>query len=216
MSEKVSLELTRRRALGALLTVGAGSAAAGAGTFALFSDTESSTGNSVTAGTLNLDLTEGSDTTSLNVTDAAPGDAGYVVLELTNNGSLAGDIDVLIENVSGSDGTDSEFESSPTADGSELLSTLDLSAWLDATGMTVGSFSGEYGASNGGTQIISPTKLDSVSEAELSGSSVDDLAADSSMYAVVEVSIPSGAGNAIQGDSANFDITFELNQQESQ
>ena len=48
------IELTRRRVLGGAATIGAASAAAGAGTFAYFSDTESSTGNTVDAGTLNI------------------------------------------------------------------------------------------------------------------------------------------------------------------
>lgn len=54
--ETAGLELPRRSVLTGLGTVGVGSAAAGLGTTALFTDTESFEDNSLTAGTLNLKL----------------------------------------------------------------------------------------------------------------------------------------------------------------
>lgn len=59
MTEEDS-KFTRRRVLGGLITVGAASAAAGAGTFALFSDSETSDGNTVQAGTIELTTNEAS------------------------------------------------------------------------------------------------------------------------------------------------------------
>ena len=93
-----SIELNRRRVLGALGTVGVASAGAGAGTFALFSDTESSTGNSVQAGTLDLTLSNGGSAT-LTASDVAPGDSGTSVLQLNNDGNLDGSLDVNVSNV---------------------------------------------------------------------------------------------------------------------
>jgi len=90
-----SIELNRRRVLGALGTVGVASAGAGAGTFALFSDTESSTGNSVQAGTLDLANANGnalSDTANLDANDIAPGNGGSWYLGLQNTGSISGDL----------------------------------------------------------------------------------------------------------------------------
>ena len=51
------VELTRRKILGSVGTVGAAGAAAGLGTSALFSDQESFTNNSITAGTLDMAVT---------------------------------------------------------------------------------------------------------------------------------------------------------------
>lgn len=51
-------ELTRRRVLGSVVATGAAAAGVGAGTWAAFSDTESSSGNSVQAGTLDLTLSD--------------------------------------------------------------------------------------------------------------------------------------------------------------
>jgi predicted ribosomally synthesized peptide with SipW-like signal peptide len=90
------IELTRRRVLAGLGTVGVASAGAGLGTSAYFSDTESFTDNSLTAGELNLvvdwwtDVDQGMAGSSVNsgtvdgnpseytyeVTDVKPGDTG--------------------------------------------------------------------------------------------------------------------------------------------
>lgn len=101
-----SIELNRRRVLGALGTVGVASAGAGAGTFALFSDTESSTGNSVQAGT--LDLTAGT-TQSFNgsATNLSPGSSTNTVqIELNNAGSVSGDHVELSVDYSQNDGSE--------------------------------------------------------------------------------------------------------------
>jgi predicted ribosomally synthesized peptide with SipW-like signal peptide len=90
------IELTRRRVLAGLGTVGVASAGAGLGTSAYFSDTESFENNTLTAGELNLvvdwwtDVDQGMAGTSMNsgtldgnpadytyeVTDVKPGDTG--------------------------------------------------------------------------------------------------------------------------------------------
>lgn len=60
MSEdKGGFDLTRRRLLGGITATGAAAAATGAGTFAYFRDTETSTGNTVQAGTMSLDIHDG-------------------------------------------------------------------------------------------------------------------------------------------------------------
>lgn len=97
--DTTTFEITRRRALGALVTVGAGAAAAGAGTFAAFSDTETGTTKQVTASTLDLQVVPGEDATEtddgrslLELGSLAPGDEGSLVCSLTN----AGDTDALL------------------------------------------------------------------------------------------------------------------------
>lgn len=92
-------EVTRRRMLGGVLTVGAASSAAGAGTVALFSDKESSTGNTVQAGT--LDLTVGGDSTNtvLNVPAAKPDEESSQTGTLKNDGTLPGYLQFGIQGV---------------------------------------------------------------------------------------------------------------------
>ena len=90
-----TIELNRRRVLGALGTIGVASAGAGAGTFALFSDTEESSGNSVQAGT--LDLTgDGPVTTVFDASNVSPGESGGGIQELRNEGSIGGEIDISV------------------------------------------------------------------------------------------------------------------------
>ena len=85
-----SVEITRRRVLGGLLTVGAASSAAGSGTVALFSDTEASTGNTVQAGTLDLSVAGDPENAVLHVEDAVPDGSGTQSTTITNGGSLPG------------------------------------------------------------------------------------------------------------------------------
>lgn len=87
--------VTRRQLLGGLVTVGAGSAAAGAGTAAFFSDTESSSSNQVTAGTLNLGF-GGSASFDFN-TSLAPTNSTIGQVELVRSGTLAGSLDVDVD-----------------------------------------------------------------------------------------------------------------------
>lgn len=97
-----TIELNRRRVLSGLGVIGIASAGAGAGTMALFSDSETSSGNTVQAGT--LDLNDGVSSTSFSIGTGSsglkPGDKGTAYFPLTNNGSLNGSLDVGISNVS--------------------------------------------------------------------------------------------------------------------
>lgn len=109
-----SIELTRRKILGGVGAVGVAGAGAGLGTSALFSDEESFTNNTITAGTTNLKVTlgvvdidadggsggdptltfssdpktaDGSVKTGVNIGDMKPGDAVIirVTVEVENN-----------------------------------------------------------------------------------------------------------------------------------
>ena len=75
----------------ALLLLGA----IGGATFAYFSDTESSTNNALTAGTLDLNIDGGNvAVTTLSVSAAAPGDSGSGSSTLSNVGSMVGELDI--------------------------------------------------------------------------------------------------------------------------
>lgn len=103
MSEKT--HLSRRRALLGLGTIGVGAVAGGGGTMAYFSDEESSTGNTVTAGELDLtiDVTDFSyngpdENLEVNpvdgganfaLSDLKPGDAGHCEVRVAVNSNPA-------------------------------------------------------------------------------------------------------------------------------
>ena len=106
----------------------------GGGTWAYFSDTETSTGNVLTAGTLDLNL-EGDNSDhkviEASVTNVKPGDgpnSEYVLLE--NVGSIAGELDVAISTIVNTESTGStEYEQ----DGSpgELGGQAKMVLWID-------------------------------------------------------------------------------------
>jgi len=75
--DEPTIRLTRRRVLGGAVGVGLAAAGAGAGTFALFSDEGSSSGNTVQAGTLEVSI-DGSatDTGAFTVAGLEPGAPG--------------------------------------------------------------------------------------------------------------------------------------------
>ncbi|MBS3761398.1 SipW-dependent-type signal peptide-containing protein [Halodesulfurarchaeum sp.] len=119
MSKKV--KLTRRRVLGGLGTIGLAGAAAGLGTSAYLNDSESFTGNSITAGTLDMSVTatveaandywagqvdlttleetaDGEAGAGLIVDDVKPGDWGIICFDI-NVGDNPGYVQVSTENL---------------------------------------------------------------------------------------------------------------------
>lgn len=103
------LELSRRRLLGGLGTIGLASAGAGLGTSAYFNDTESFAGNTVTAGTLDMSVSatgfadqggmgpidgefynvDGGVGTAFSITDLKPGDTYHLCWCISNSGNPA-------------------------------------------------------------------------------------------------------------------------------
>lgn len=107
MSDK-KLELSRRRVLGGLALTGAAAAGTGAGTFAYFSDTEESSGNTVSAGTLDL-TPDGATGFSFGLSSLAPGEsAGSPSVDLENSGSIDGDHLEFAAEITGDGGEPSE------------------------------------------------------------------------------------------------------------
>jgi predicted ribosomally synthesized peptide with SipW-like signal peptide len=93
-----SIELTRRRALAGLATIGAASATAGAGTAALMSDSGSSDNNTVRAGEMTLTLGANVSKT-VDIDDLMPGEGGKEVFAVTNDGDADGVLGLGVSNV---------------------------------------------------------------------------------------------------------------------
>jgi len=109
------INLSRRKVLGGLVTLGAAGAASGAGTFALFSDQEQSTGNTIQSGT--LDLANPTTTMDASITALAPGKSTSGSITLTNDGSLAADhLEIGVASIRNNDGDTNKPDDSGSAD----------------------------------------------------------------------------------------------------
>lgn len=190
-----TIELNRRRVLGGIVTIGGAAAAAGAGTFAAFSDTESSNDNSVSAGTLDLTVDGGSTpVTVLSVSDAVPNGSGSGdAITLANDGSVDGTLDISVAAIDSNENGTPGPESSATDEGAgvELEDALTITVTVggsDEFSDTVGNLSPDQ-------TIVSGQTLNAAGSTDFNLS-----------YSV------SGAGNEIQSDSVSLDFDFTLNQ----
>ncbi len=202
--------------IAALLIIGI----VGAGTFAYFGDTETSTSNTFTAGTLNLVattngtsstahivVTAGGDGINGNVvfTKLKPGDSGTMTWTLTNDGDLPGTLTIpstVVFNDNNGSQKNPETKAIATNAGVNLgLGDL-MGVWL----------------TRGGTDILGTTAAYvpmSGLEAVLIAQSQSIAPTGSLVYVLhwaIPTDIPLVDDNIIQGDSATIDITFTLTQ----
>jgi predicted ribosomally synthesized peptide with SipW-like signal peptide len=187
------------------------------GTVAYFSDTETSTGNTFAAGTLNLTVNgnDGSNLVVFTVTDANPGQSGAGTWTLVNNGSLGGYIDlesISVTNAENYNAATNEAESANDADTSNDTGVGELAANMDVV-LFVDNGAGGGTANNGvrdGTEaLIYSGKLGSIA------ASYDQnlaLAAAATTYISMTWSVGTGVNNTIMGDSATLNMTVELGQ----
>jgi predicted ribosomally synthesized peptide with SipW-like signal peptide len=167
------------------------------GTYAYFSDTETSIGNTFSAGTLNLTIDGlNSPLPHFTLNNVKPGDSGNYEVKFKNEGTIAGaHFFIKVLNLTDSEGLNPESE---TGDKSESgPGELSSNVQITVTDGTTSYFSGTLKAlsllSNG---------------VEIAGG----LAADSEKEITLSASIPGEAGNDIQGDTLSFDISAELTQ----
>jgi predicted ribosomally synthesized peptide with SipW-like signal peptide len=175
------------------------------GLYGTFADTEESTGNVFTAGTLNLlseidgvgysDIQQTADGINDNITFGmvVPGDTGSITWTLTNDGSIDGTL-VLATTVNFTENGLTEPEA---ADGD----TDDATGELD-TNMV-------FTLTQDGTPVAGPLTFDQL-VTYLNDSML--LTAGQTTVYVLDWSIDSGVNNVIQSDTAQIDITFTLSQ----
>ena len=192
-------------------------------TGAYFSDTETSTGNTFAAGTLNLNLTDDSDngteseTATWVASKIAPGNSGGGErLTLQNTGSLDGYIDLSGITVSNTEGVNPESE---TGEPGELGDNLKVQIWLDADNdgvVDVDTTTGKLletsiypaaaiGEVNPGVTGVLNSFTGSYDLDEL-------LSAGANKYIGLLWSLPDTTGNDVQSDIATLSFTVELDQ----
>jgi len=194
--------------IAALLTIGI----IGGGTFAYFSDTETSVSNTLTAGTLDLNINGGDiAVTTLSVSDVAPGDSGSDNSTLANIGSLLGELDIStteVTNTPGAGGTEYEGGSGELGANAELAMYIDVDQsgdWSD----------GDIGLKSDNTTYNNPAALEYAifdNYASLSWNATENMSASAADDFMMLWRVPIGAGNDIQGDSVSVNITFVLEQ----
>ena len=179
-----------KKILVSLIIIGVLGLAIGWGTYAYFSDTETSEGNTFTAGTLDLKVDGKDDPLPVyfELSDVKPGDSGSKDIVLKNDGTLDGKAYIHFKNVVDSPGTTPEPE--PTPDNGELSQNLWIKVSVDSTTIVEG--------------FLSNIKSNSYELGIIAGGS--------SLTVTIEWSIGSGVGDVIQGDIVTFDIEFSLEQ----
>ncbi len=169
------------------------------GTWAFFSDPESSSGNQIVSGSLDLQV-DGQNpwtATKVNVSNMKPGDSGVATMTVANSGTLAGTLTVDITGLSDAPGTTPEPE--PTPDNGELSANLDIVIWVDTD---------HDGIKDAGETQLYSGKLN----AEVGPYSAGTLPGGGTTYVSLSYAIGGGVGNVIQGDICDFSIAFNLTQ----
>lgn len=198
--------MLNKKMLLSLLVIGVVSVSAGAGTWAYFSDTETSEDNTFTAGTLDLDLTDATDdgTDSETLTwvagNMAPGDDGSATMTVTNVGTLAGNLDISAIVVTNAPGTTPESEDVSSGDNGELGANLNIDMFFDAN---------NDGVNDAGETSIYSGALDGIA----SSYNLDEgIAASGVTYITINYDLPTGTGNDVQGDTVSLEFVVELDQ----
>jgi predicted ribosomally synthesized peptide with SipW-like signal peptide len=210
MADK-NYDLSRRKALLGLGTIGAAGAGAGLGTSALFSDTESFENNTITAGTLDMEVTgeivaanqeyidDVADITGnpleseevevgFNVQDFKPGDWFAVCITVDSVAENPFYLTMFAEDLTESGGTKTEPE--PTPDDGELGANLFTTVW--------GAWGGDPASGRSEFSELGPTADRSVS------------GGGGSQGGWSEPDYPSGDATLQNGDSVEYTTIREL------
>ncbi len=194
----------------------------GGGTWAYFSDTETSTGNALSAGTLDLNVNGGNTAvTTLSVSAAYPGASGNGSTTLYNAGSLTAELDITFGSVSNNESTGStEYESDVIggAGVGELGAQATFAVFIDVDQSGTWT-SGDIGLSANGTGTLYafPTALEYQVLNNYSSDNFDNvysgtMAVGATDAFIIVYSVPTGADNTVQGDSVSVALTFKLEQ----
>ena len=181
-----------KRILFSLMTMVAVLCVVGAGSLAYFSDTETSGGNTFTAGTLDLKVDEKDDPLPVKfiLGPLAPGASGTETYGLENVGNIDGfiDLNVTVTN-EGGEFSEPEKDVDPGNEG-DLGAALQVRVTIDTTTVYASSLDGFDGSHDCNIPLAG-------------GGTID---------VVIEWELPGETGNEIQGDIATLSITFELHQ----
>jgi predicted ribosomally synthesized peptide with SipW-like signal peptide len=197
------------------------------GTYAYFSDTETSTDNTFTAGTLDLQLTDADETAQDGVTasftdaNIVPGDSvGPSTITLINSGTVAADhADIKFTMVVTDNGTyDAADLGVNIVDMSTVMDVTALS--YDGTSLLTQSVAGTFDNSFIEAADVAGNNDDAITLNELKDVIIKNLAGPAASGGtkafVITIGIDSGVLNGIQGDVVTVTVTFGIFQHSSQ
>jgi len=199
-----------KKILISLCIIGAVAVTAVGATRALFNDTETSSGNIFTAGTLNLQVgSEDPTIWSYYTEDIKPGDKDKEFVSIQNTGSLDGYLHITFSNLINNEMGCTEPEGdnldttcdNPGEDQGELAENLDILIYLDVNSNDVFEL--------GTDTLIYQGKVRGILQGDLFNYY---LAKASSKDFRIEWKLDSSVGNIVQSDKAGYDINFELTQ----
>lgn len=198
------MQIMRNRGalLGSVVLIMLVSMFVGAGTIAYFNDTETSTGNTFSAGTLDLEVNDENPWTStlISVSNMKPGDTGEVTIKLENVGTIDGYVCMWIKDVTNDPGSTPEPE--PTSDNGELGANIKITIWQDDGDNVLESDEEIY---------IDGDTLDSLDDVKVVTNK--PLSAGGTVHIGFSWEIPPDVGNEIMDDSVTFTIEFALTQE---
>jgi len=228
--------MNAREALISVMCIALVAMTAGAGTLAYFSDTETSTGNTFTAGTMDLKVRDGDEldwgdgvTATWTLSDMKPGDSvsGWVVLDAVgsiaaNHTEITCDYSVMEESPQTESDTDPNTDQHPDEMAKNLI--IDQARYF-ADGYNINLLTGtntltgeqhDYwkieDVDNDGKQTLYDLKYGN------GGNGVDNLPPpDTFQYTFsMNIKFNETAGNDFQGDTFNLTVIFTLNQHPDQ
>lgn len=195
----------KRIILSLAIIAAVGAIAVGA-TTAYFSDNETSTGNTFTAGTLDLNLDGANiNVVKFTVDNVKPGDTGSGIWVINNVGTIDGFVDLeSISQVNDDNGcNEPETEDGDTTCGAgqgDLGVNLNIDLFVDADNNGIKG-AGEATIYNGAVSGLAANYEQNLS-----------LGASETNYVTLNWAVPTTAGNEIQSDSLVLNLTFELAQ----
>ncbi|MEM1564043.1 MAG: TasA family protein [Candidatus Bathyarchaeia archaeon] len=181
-----------KKIMASIIVIGILAVSIGWGTYSLFFDTETSSGNKFQAGTLDLKIWNGTawvDTPNVphfEISDVEEGDFGTFEFKLKNCGSLNGIAKMHIKNVVDDPGATPEPE--PLPDKGELSESITMSIMV------------------GSTVIVTDTLANLACREIVLG----PFAAGAEIVVKIDWCIDTDVGNEIQGDIVTFDVEFLL------
>ncbi|MFB6178696.1 MAG: TasA family protein [Halorientalis sp.] len=204
------IQLSRRSILISIAVVALATAAAGAGTMALFQDHETST-NTIQMGTLNLSVNGQNEAVQqLDVGSVEPGQTNSSIVNITNDGTNDGYVDIEVTNLTNKENNcvepEREVDNSCETNQGELSDNINVTIFFDIDN------DGEIYPYASGNEIVA---VRNATLSNISGKRFDTnypLLRNESTTIRVRTSVPETAGNDIQTDSVEFNLSIHLDQ----
>lgn len=193
----------------------------GGGTWAYFSDPETSSGNIITAGILDLKLNGADSNVNIltSLSNKAPGDNSTAYATISNSGSstIAGELDIASGNVTNTESvgaTEYEADVIGGAGNGELGANAEIAPWLDLNEDGVFDGGSDIALKSDGTTSTAALQWDTVDNfaSQTWNAVIASMAISASERFYIDWRIPTSAGNTIQGDSFTLGFTFTLEQ----